>query len=177
MWALSKTKNAGKGQEKCVLKMLHSTVSRHLPFFLVKVIGQWILGDHGGWMTRDKCFIHLYFQPSTKNVYKVGTLCKFILTLSSIFCFVKCPNYVLFFCRGLKMRVIFLNISSFPATIVFQDSLTNDYNQKKSRTRETLNLSTDADSSTNTIDFFSSDFFGGVPFFWGGGTNFFGGFG
>ena len=45
--------------------------------------------------------------------------------------------------------------------------------QKKSHIRETLNLSTDADSSTNIINFFFfffSLFFGGSTFFWGAST-------
>ena len=62
----TKLKITERIQSNWSLKLLPSTIARHLAFFFVKLIGKWTLGDHGGWTTQDFFFIHLYFQFPSK---------------------------------------------------------------------------------------------------------------
>ena len=56
---------------------------------------------------------------------------KFLLTIYSIFSYVKSSNILFLFCRGLKPKVNFQIILSRPATMVSQDLLTNHLYQIK----------------------------------------------
>ena len=47
------------------------------------------------------------------------------------FSFLNCPNFVTIFCRILKIKIIFFDIPSYPPPIAVQNSLTNQFFQKK----------------------------------------------
>ena len=70
------------------------------------------------------------FQNSTKNGNKVWTILKSWNVVQGPN-FANCPNFVTIFCRVLKMKIIFFDIPSYPPPIAVQNSLTNQFFQKK----------------------------------------------
>ena len=71
-----KLKNAKKCPKKMVLKtfaILNCQARSFFLFFLMN--GKLILGDQGGWKTKDICLNHLNFNP-LKKLYKVGPVYK-----------------------------------------------------------------------------------------------------
>ena len=45
--------------------------------------------------------------------------------------FINCPNFVTLFCCVLKMKIIFIDVPSYPPPIAVWNSLTNQFFQKE----------------------------------------------
>ena len=82
-------------------------------------------GDSQGYQKK-----YFYFQNSTKNCNKVGTIYK-VGTLLYISAFLNCPSFVTILCRVLKIKIFFFYIPIYPLPIAVRNSQTNQFYQKK----------------------------------------------
>ena len=91
-----------------------------------KMICQWIPDRDWRGIAKDIKKIISIFKTWQKMVTKLGQFTKL-----GHFSFLNCPNIVTIFCPVLKTQIIVLDIPSNPPPIVVQNSLANQFFQKK----------------------------------------------